>query len=129
MIGPGTGPTQILFSTSQPPPGAIFTGCGPDISGCEGRLRLRFLLRPSRSGHALRFTAFLHDTNLRACLFASTGAFDLNAGQDTAVDMILIDSDRCATPTTIATMAAVVEGTVEVASRQEWGVGYRFQPF
>ena len=129
MVGPGSGPTQIIFSTSQPPPGAIFTGCGPDTSGCAGRLRMRFLLRPSRSGHVLRFTVFLHDTRLQACLFASTEPFDLRAGDDAGIDLILDESARCATPTAIATMAAVIEGTVEVASRQEWGVTYTFQPF
>lgn len=128
MIGPGTGATRIVFSSSQPPPGAIFTGCGPDIAGCEGRLRLRFLLQASRTGHALRFTVFLHDTSLRACLFASTGPFELRAGEGAAVDLVLDESDRCATPTTIATMAAVVVGTVEVDARQEWGLSYTFRP-
>lgn len=128
-IGPGTGPTQIFFSASQPPPGAIFTGCGDDMTGCEGRLRLRFLLRPSRSGHALYFKVFLHDTRLQACLSSTTGPFELRAGDDTAIDLVLDDSDRCRMPATIATLAAVVEGTVEVASRQEWSVAYTFQPF
>jgi len=36
--------------------------------------------------------------------------------------------DACATPFEIATMAAVVEGTVEVGSRQEWAVHYSFMP-
>lgn len=128
-IGPGSGPTQIFFSTSQPPPGAIFTGCGDDMRGCEGRLRMRFLLRPSRSGPALYFRVFLHDTRMQACLMHSTGPFDLRAGQDTALDFVLDDSDACRMPATIATMAAVVEGTIEVASRQEWSVAYTFQPF
>ena len=128
-IGPGSGPTQIIFSASQPPPGAILTGCGPDTSGCEGRLLMRFLLRPSRSGHVLCFTAFLHDTRLQACLFASTGPFELRAGAETGLDLVLDESDRCRTPATIATMAAVVEGTIEVASRQEWGIRYTLQPF
>ncbi|HET7292323.1 MAG TPA: hypothetical protein VFM88_07855, partial [Vicinamibacteria bacterium] len=80
-------------------------------------------------GHALGFKVFLHDTRLQACLRAETGPFELRAGDDFGVDLVLDESDRCATPTTIATMAAVVEGTVEVASRQEWGVTYTFQPF
>lgn len=90
---------------------------------------MRFLLRPSSSGHVLRFTVSLHDTRLQACLLASTEAFDLRAGDDEGVDLVLDESGRCATPTTIATMAAVIEGSVEIASRQEWGVTYTFQPF
>jgi hypothetical protein len=129
VIGPGSGPTQIIFSSSEPPPGAIFTGCGPDMRGCEGRLRMRFVLRPSRSGHVLRFTVFLHDTRLQACLLSSTGPFDLRAGDDAGVDLVLDESDACRMPATIATMAAVVEGTVEVAARQEWALSYTFQPF
>jgi hypothetical protein len=128
-IGPATGPTQIFFSAAQPPPGATFTGCGADMRGCEGRLRLRFVLRPSGSGHVLRFTVFLHDTRMQACLFHSTQPFDLRAGTETGIDLVLDGSDACRMPATIATMAAVVEGTVEVASRQEWGVTYTFQPF
>jgi hypothetical protein len=124
VIGAATGPTQIIFSASQPPPGAIFTGCGPDLRGCEGRLRLRFLLRPTLSGHALRFSVSLHDTTQRACLFTSTEGFDLRAGDATAFDLVLNQSDRCVMPATISSMAAVVEGVVEVASRQEWGVTY-----
>jgi hypothetical protein len=99
------------------------------MRGCEGRLRMRFLLRPSASGHALYFRVFLHDTRMQACLMHSTGPFELRAGQDSALDFVLDDSDACRMPATIATMAAVVEGTVEVASRQEWGVAYTFQPF
>lgn len=127
-LGPGTGATQILFSSSQPPPGTTFSGCGPDVSGCEGRLRLRFLLRPSGSGPALNFRVFLHDTSLRACLLSSSGPFELRAGDEVALDLVLDQSDRCATPTRIATMAAIVEGTVEISARQEWGLSYTFRP-
>jgi hypothetical protein len=36
--------------------------------------------------------------------------------------------DVCAPPLTIATMDAGVEGSVEIASRQEWAVRYSFLP-
>jgi hypothetical protein len=42
--------------------------------------------------------------------------------------MTLDNADRCPTPVTMATLDVVVEGTVEVASRQEWGLRYEFVP-
>ncbi|HJS59316.1 MAG TPA: hypothetical protein VKA01_14535 [Vicinamibacteria bacterium] len=42
---------------------------------------------------------------MQACLFASTGPFELRAGDAATVDLVL------------------------VSSRQEWGVGYTFQAF
>ena len=47
---------------------------------------------------------------------------------DRTVDVVFDRSDRCATPVTIRNMAAVVEGTVDVASRQEWALGYTLLP-
>jgi len=38
------------------------------------------------------------------------------------------DLDACAPPATIAHLAVVVEGTIEVASRQEWAVVYQLDP-
>jgi hypothetical protein len=55
------------------------------------------------------------------------------------VERVFDRADRCATPAsssgsvpappvTIATMAAVVEGPVDTASRQEWALRYTFAP-
>lgn len=35
-------------------------------------------------------------------------------------------SDTCATPMDIGNMAVIVDGSVEIASRQEWGITYTF---
>jgi len=87
-----------------------------------------FRLAPSATGPALTFLVFLHATSKRACLLASAAPFSLRAGESMAVEVVFDDSDECATPFEIASMAAVVEGTVEVASRQEWSVHYSFAP-
>ena len=41
-------------------------------------------------------------------------------------EMPLDRADRCGTPLDIATMALVVDGTIEVASRQTWTLRYLF---
>jgi hypothetical protein len=89
---------------------------------------MQFGLAPSQSGFVLGLRAFLHATDQRGCLFASSQAFQLQAGQPTIVSVTFDRSDRCPTPVTITNMAVVVEGTVEVASRQEWGLRYTFLP-
>jgi hypothetical protein len=124
--GPASGPTTLVFVSADPVPGSSVSGCGADIAGCAGRVRMVFELRPSQSGFALAFKAFLHATNKQACLLTSTHSFPMRAGERTRVEVVFDQSDRCATPVTIANMAAVLEGTVEVASRQEWSLQYTF---
>lgn len=130
LVVPGraTGPTTIAFVSADPGPGAVLAGCGPDAGGCRGRVRMVLRLAPSGTGPVLGVRAFLHATSKRACLLASTGPRALRAGGATSVEVVFDDSDACATPFEIATMAAVVEGTIEVASRQEWSVRYSFAP-
>ena len=74
----------------------------------------------------LYVAAFLHATNRIACLSSRTGPMTLTAGQSRPIELVFDQSDTCGVPLTIATMAVVVEGTVEVASRQEWTVAYTF---
>jgi hypothetical protein len=128
--GQATGPTQIVFVSGDPAPGSSVPGCGPDIGGCAGRVRMTFELRPSQTGFALGFRAFLHDSSKRACLIASKPSFErqLQAGQPATVEVVFDQSDRCGTPVTITNMDAALEGTIEVASRQEWGLRYSFLP-
>jgi hypothetical protein len=126
--GAGTGPTEIVFVSAEPAVGSTLSGCGATADGCAGRIRMRFSLRPTRSGPALSFSAFLHSDRLQACLLAALPGFQLQAGVATTVDVVFDRSDRCATPVTIRNMAAVVEGTVDVASRQEWALGYTLLP-
>jgi hypothetical protein len=87
-----------------------------------------FQLRSDLGGPVLHMSAFLHSTGLIACLLASTGPFDLRPGEPAAVELTFDRADQCRTPVTIATMAAVVEGPVAVASRQEWALRYTFSP-
>ncbi len=129
LPGAGSGPTRIAFVSAQPMPGSTVSGCGPRISGCAGRVRMTFNVQSAAGGHVLFMRAYLHDTRKIACLTASTGPYELGAGQTTAVDLVFDQPDDvCGTPLTIANMDAVVEGTVEIASRQEWAVRYGFLP-
>ena len=126
--GVATGPTRIAYLGAEPPPGARVTGCGAEGAGCAGRVRMTFELTPRATGHVLWVASFLHARSSRACYLGRTDGFELAAGQTRAVEIVFADWDACATPFEVATMAVVVEGTVEVASRQEWAVRYAFEP-
>jgi len=127
--GAHTGPTEITFLAAEPPPGATLNGCLADASGCDGRIRMRFALRNPIGGSVLYATAFLHASNRLACWRATSGPFRLEAG---VTDELLAVFDQrdptCFTPSEIATMKVVVEGTVEVASLQEWAIHYDLRP-
>lgn len=127
--GPSSGPTRITFAGADPPPGAEVAGCGAFIGGCAGRVTIGLALQSPTGGPVLYVRVFLHDgATLRACLVGETGPLSLRPGVVERVDVALDEADDCRTPTDIRTMAAVVEGTIEVASRQEWGVRYAFLP-
>ena len=126
--GAGTGPVRIQFAGANIAPGSTVSGCGVLIEGCAGRLRMAFDLHPPSTGHVLYVRVFIHATNQIACLWGQTGEMDLQAGVVRRVEIPLDDADRCGTPVTIATMDAGVEGTIEVASRQEWALHYVFAP-
>lgn len=126
--GQATGPTRITFAGAEPPPGATVSGCGGSIDGCRGRVTIRLDLQSPSGGPVLYVRVFLHSTSLRACLIGRTGPLTLRPGAMERVDVVLDEADDCRTPVDIRTMAAVVEGTVEVASRQEWGIRYTFSP-
>jgi hypothetical protein len=121
------GPVAIDFMTATPAAGSTVAGCGPVVSGCAGRVAMQFLLRAQDAGHVLGVRAFLHATNLKACLIAESGPFDLARGEVRTLSIVYDQSDDCGVPLTIATMAVVVEGTVEVASRRAWQVTYTFE--
>ena len=124
--GASTGPTQISFVSSEPVPGATLTGCGPQIAGCEGRLRMSFRLLSPSGGHVLRMNAYLHSDRKIACLLAATGEFDLPSGTPLVVEVVYDQSDACVTPVTLLNMDVVMTGTTNVDGRQEWGVRYSF---
>lgn len=122
------GPVAISVLGATPVPGSTLSGCGARIAGCGGRVRMRFSLRAQEAGPVLYVNAFLHATNLQACLIAGTGAFPLGQNETRMLELVFDRSDDCAVPLTIATMAVVVEGPVQIASRQAWSVQYTFTP-
>jgi hypothetical protein len=126
--GKATGPTGIAFASADPPPGSVVSGCGTDATGCPGRVRMVFRLTPTMSGHVLHFDATLHANTKRACFVGQTAVADLRAGQAVSVPIVLDPVADCRTPFAITDLAASLEGTVEVASRQEWSIGYTFAP-
>ena len=130
QVAPGaaTGPTRITLVSADPRPSTTVSGCGPDVRGCPGRVRMVFRLTPSGTGPVLRFLVFLHAASKQACFMAATGPFALRAGDETTFQVVLDPSDDCLTPLAITDLAASVEGPVEVASRQEWRIGYTFAP-
>jgi hypothetical protein len=123
-----SGPVRISFVSANISPGGTVAGCGPLIEGCTGRLRLTLRLDPPAAGPVLYVRIYLHATNLIACLWGESGPFPVQAGSPQIIEIPLDRADRCGTPTTIATMAAVVEGPIEVASRQTWSMPYVFAP-
>ena len=128
VAGTASGPTRIAFVSADPRPNTTVLGCGPDARGCPGRVRMVFRLTPSGTGSVQRFTASLHTVSRRACFTADSGPFDLRAGQEVSLQVVLDPADGCDTPLAITDLAANVEGTSEVASRQEWTIGYTFAP-
>jgi hypothetical protein len=124
-----TGPVRITFVTASTPPGGAISGCGRFVEGCAGRLRIVLDLAPPADGPVLYVRVYLHSMrNGIACLSGTTGSMVLNAGQHTTVEVPLDSADVCATPETMATMDAIVEGPVQVASRQAWSIRYVFTP-
>jgi hypothetical protein len=85
-------------------------------------------LDPPSNGPVLYVRLYLHATNLIACLWGDSGPFPVQALTARLIEIPLDGADRCGTPTTMATMAAVVEGPIEVASRQTWSLHYTFAP-
>jgi len=128
--GASTGPTAITLLAAQPPPGATIGGCGPSLDGCPERVRMRFRLLSPTAGPVLWVVGFLHGSNRLACLSGRVDGFALGANDPREVEIAFDtpDLDACTPPVTIANLAVVVEGTVEVASRQEWAVVYQLNP-
>jgi hypothetical protein len=130
-VGRSTGPTAITLVAADPAPGATIAGCGSHASGCTGRIRMTFRLAPTGTGTALYCVGFLHAADKTGCLQGRTAGFGLQAGVPQTVEVVFdqVDpSDRCRTPLDITDLAFNVEGTIEVASRQEWALRYQMAP-
>lgn len=123
-----TGPVEITFIDAVPAAGSTLTGCGTRISGCVNRVSMRFSLRAPEAGPVLWVRAFLHATNLQACLQTTTGPFELARGETRELSIVFDESDNCLVPLTIATLAVAIEGPAPVASRRAWQLSYTFAP-
>ena len=129
VAGGHNGPTEITFLSAEPVPGSTITGCGRDVSGCSGRVQMRFRLLSAGGGPVLFATAFLHATNKVACDRGTTGPFQLQPGVPTELVIVYDQPDpACGVPATISDMKLVVEGPVQVASLQEWAIRYELRP-
>lgn len=124
VVGARTGVTRITFADAAPLPGATLTGCGATAAGCVGRITVGLDLLSPTGGPVIGAVFFLHSSNMRACLIGRVGAFDLAPGARRRIDIVLDQSDECATPTDIRTADASIEGPNGIAARQEWGVTY-----
>jgi hypothetical protein len=112
---------------ADPAAGSVIVGCGTRIAGCTGRVVMTFSLTSSTGGPVLYVRASLHSISSQACLIGATSGFQLPAGES-LVQVSFDQSDDCRTPVDVRNMALVVEGPIEVASRQEWGITYTFLP-
>jgi hypothetical protein len=121
-----SGPVRITFVSANMSPGNTVAGCGSLIEGCASKLRMALGLDPTSDGPVLYTRIYLHATNLIACLWGESAPFAVQAVVPRTMEIPLDRADRCQTPTTIATMAAVVEGPIQVASRQTWSLHYVF---
>jgi hypothetical protein len=130
-VGSASGPTAIKLVAADPMPGATIAGCGTHAAGCAGRIRMTFRLTPVGSGPVLFCVGFLHAADKTGCLQARTAGFSLRSGESQTVGVVFdqVDpSDRCRTPLDLTDLAFDVEGTIEVASRQEWALRYQLAP-
>jgi hypothetical protein len=99
------------------------------MAACAGRVRVRLRLEPQLGGTSLFTFVTLHATNRIACLSGRAPGRALEAGRAETVEVVLDRVDTaCPLPSTITHMGASVEGVVEVASRQEWSIGYELEP-
>jgi len=63
----GSGAVRIV--SAEPPPGTRIGGCGPEVKGCAGRIRLVFRVTSPGSGWVQYVSAYLYGTeNTIACL-------------------------------------------------------------
>jgi hypothetical protein len=126
--GAHSGPTAIDFVEATPPPGSV-VACNATVAACAGRIRVRLRLSPQLTGPSLWIEVTMHATNQIACFRGRLPGPMLEAGNPEIVDVVLDQVDpACGLPLSITHMAAVVEGVVEVASRQEWSIAYELRP-
>lgn len=117
---------RIEYVSATPEPGSTLAGCGPQIAGCSGRIRIRFRLIPALDGPALFTRAWLFSSDRRACLTADGERMALKGGVAADVDMTFDRADDCGVPLDVSHLKFVIEGPVPVSSSREWGIRYAF---
>ena len=128
--GDASGPIRISFLSANIQPGSTIGGCGATMSGCEGKLRVTLQLAPAFDGPVLYVRVYLHSQrNGVACLWGEAPGFTVAAGHTQTVEVPIDRSDSfCAPPEALVSMDGIVEGPVQIASRQVWTLYYVFTP-
>ena len=128
-VGAHSGAVAIEYLGANVEPGSTIAGCGAALAGCAGRLRLSFRLRAVNAGPVLGTSATLHGANKVACLSAVGAGFSLAANATPIIDVVFDQvNPLCVLPFESLDLGVNVEGTVEVSSRQEFGIRHRFAP-
>jgi hypothetical protein len=128
--GAASGRSSIVLVAADPLPRSTIGGCA-DAVDCAGRLRLTFRVTPGGEGTVLFYMGFLHAPSKVACLQGRTGGGAVRAGEGQTIEIVFDQADtsgRCRTPLDLSDLAFNVEGTIEVAARQEWAIAYRLVP-
>ena len=126
-VGAHTGAVAIEYVSANVEPGSTIAGCGAALAGCAGRLRLSFRLRSVNAGPVLGTSATLHGVNKIACLSAAGAGFSLAANATPIIEVVFDQvNPGCVLPFESLDLGVNVEGTVEVSSRQAFGIRYRF---
>jgi len=126
-----SGPTQVTLQSASIAPGSGIAGCGADLTGCAGRLRMTFQVRSESGGLVDGTRVYLFGSGGLACLWGSVDSFRVAPRETASFDVVFDRADTsqlCRTPVRIINMAAVLEGTIQIATRQEWGLTYDFTP-
>jgi len=119
-----------VLLAADPLPGSTIGGCA-HVSDCAGRLRMTFRVTPGGNGTVLFYVGFLHAPSKIACLQGRTTGAAVGAGEPQTVEIVFDQadaSDRCRTPLDLSDLAFNVEGSIEVAARQEWALAYHLVP-
>jgi hypothetical protein len=131
-----SGPGEITWVNSDPPPGSTISGCGSNTDGCLGRLKIVINIRPDvaiRNGYPSFQLKPLSISVCQHSLPCSSPTFDLAAGQTFAVQVSCPYSyspSPCPTPLSIDSIdaAVVVDKAASQYFYQAWKVTYTFLP-
>jgi hypothetical protein len=123
----GSGPGNVTYVNSDPPPGATISGCGEAVGGCRERLKIVLSLRPDVDLRSQRLHVSLV-AQTEAVLDCFSSGFDVQAGETFAIEVSCPSSPGGApTPFKAATMS-VETGPSSQRIEQSWKVTYTFLP-